>query len=236
MSFAYEGFGLTAAQARPADRLAFIRRTYSVVALAIAAFVGLEAILLNIPAVWETVGNLFAANRMAWLGVMVLFIGGNYVAHSMANSQTSIGMQWAGLSLGVVLWTIMFLPILMIAEVRFPGQQVPLQAGGLTLLIFGGLTAAVFVSGKDFSFLRTGLMVGSFAALGVIVFALLFGASLGLWFSFLMVALACGYIIYDTSNIMHHYGTQQHVAAALALFSSIAMLFWYILRIFLSRE
>lgn len=49
-----------------------------------------------------------------------------------------------------------------------------------------------------------------------------------------MVALACGFIIYDTSNIIHHYGTDQHVSAALQLFASVALLFWYVLRIFMS--
>ena len=40
-----------------------------------------------------------------------------------------------------------------------------------------------------------------------------------------MVALFAGYIIYDTSNIIHRYGTNEHVAASLALFASVAMLF-----------
>jgi FtsH-binding integral membrane protein len=60
------------------------------------------------------------------------------------------------------------------------------------------------------------------------------GFGQGLGFAVGMVALACGFIIYNTSNIMHHYATDQHVSAALELFASVALLFWYVLRIFMS--
>ena len=43
-------------------------------------------------------------------------------------------------------------------------------------------------------------------------------------------------VLYDTSNIMHHYPQDKHVAASMALFASIAMMFYYILRLFMSRE
>jgi hypothetical protein len=46
-----------------------------------------------------------------------------------------------------------------------------------------------------------------------------------------MVAFASAAILYDTSKVMHHYSTQHYVAASLELFASVALLFWYILRI-----
>ena len=46
-----------------------------------------------------------------------------------------------------------------------------------------------------------------------------------------MIALACGFILYDTSNVLHHYRIGQHVAASLALFASVALLFWYVLQL-----
>ena len=67
-------------------------------------------------------------------------------------------------------------------------------------------------------------------ALGVIVASILFGFSLGLFFVGLMILFAGGAILYNTSNIMHHYHTDQHVAASLALFASVALLFWYVLQ------
>jgi uncharacterized protein len=106
----------------------------------------------------------------------------------------------------------------------------------LTLAVFGGLTLSVFVTKKDYSSLRPILCVGSLIALGVIVAGVLLGFNLGLFFSFAMVALMSGYILYYTSQVMLHYRTDQHVAAALALFAAVATLFWYILRIVMATS
>ena len=106
----------------------------------------------------------------------------------------------------------------------------------VTLAVFGGLTLAVFVTKKDYSGLRPILCVGSLIALGVIVAGILLGFSLGLFFSFAMVALMSGYILYYTSNVLHHYPVGSHVAASLALFAAVALLFWYVLRIVMGNR
>jgi hypothetical protein len=94
----------------------------------------------------------------------------------------------------------------------------------------------VFITRKDFSFMRSALLFAGFAATGLVLLSLLFGFTLGLGFSYAMIALACGYILYDTSNVMRHYRTNQHVGAALALFAAVMLLFWYVLRVLLSRR
>jgi FtsH-binding integral membrane protein len=99
-----------------------------------------------------------------------------------------------------------------------------------------GKQYAVFITRKDFSFMCSALMFAGFAAMGLVVASVLFGFTLGLMFSYAMVALACGYILYDTSNVMQRYRTNQHVASALALFAAVMLLFWYVLRIFLDRR
>src|SRR5262249_53593845 len=119
---------------------------------------------------------------------------------------------------------------------RFSADIIP-QAGILTLCVFGGLTTGVFVTRKDYSFLGPALSIACWIALGVILASMFFGFNLGLVFCFAMVAVASGFIIYDTSNVLHHYQTNQHVGAALELFASVALLFWYILEIaMLSRR
>jgi len=66
---------------------------------------------------------------------------------------------------------------------------------------------------------------------------LLFQFDLGPILIYAMIALACGYILFHTSNVMHHYRIGQHVAAALALFAAVALLFWYIVLLFMrSRD
>ena len=79
-------------------------------------------------------------------------------------------------------------------------------------------------------------MFGGFAALGLIACGIIFNFELGAMFTYAMIAFACAYILYDTSNVMLHYRTSQYVAASLALFASVALLFWYVLRLFMSRD
>jgi FtsH-binding integral membrane protein len=134
-----------------------------------------------------------------------------------------------------MLEAIIFLPVLYIAA-SYTGGDVIMQAGIITLSMFGGLTALVFMSGYDFSFMRTGIIIGGFISLGLIVGGAIFGFNLGLWFSVGMVVLASASILYQTSQIKDTYTTEQYVGAALQIFASVMLLFWYILRILMSRR
>jgi FtsH-binding integral membrane protein len=220
-----------AAHAEASERAAFIRRTYAHLAGAILAFVALEAALLRLPNIDELMGSLFAS-RFSWLVVLLGFMAVAWVAESWARSNVSRGLQYLGLGLYVVAQAVIFLPMLYIASRFFdPEDHVIETAGVLTLAVFVGLTVLVFITRQDFSYLRAYLIVGSLIALGVIVASIFLGYGLGLWFCLAMVALASGYILYYTSNVLHRYRTDQHVAAALSLFAAVALLFWYILRI-----
>lgn len=222
-----------AADAAADERAGFIAKTYAHLAGAIAVFIGLEAILLNLPGIENLVGMMIGT-RYGWLVVLGAFMAVSWIADGWARSAVSPGVQYLGLGLFVAAEAIIFVPLLFIAH-RIDSQIIPM-AGATTLVLFGALTTVVFVTRKDFSFLRTILMFGGFAALGLIVVAILFGFSLGPIFTYAMIALACGYILYDTSNVLHHYRIGQHVAAALALFASVALLFWYIVRLFLASR
>lgn len=216
------------------ERVAFIQRTYGHLAGAILAFMGLEMVLLNLPGIEPFILSMLGG-RVSWFIVLMAFMAAGWVAQAWANSSTSRGLQYAGLGLYVVAEAIIFLPLLYIAK-RFTDPNVIPAAGLITLAVFGGLTLATFITGRDFSFLRTGLTVFSCLAAGVILGSLFLGFSLGTIFAYAMVALMCGYILYYTSNVMYHYRTDQHVAAALALFACVATLFWYILQILMSAS
>ncbi len=212
-------------------RVGFIRRTYAHLTGAIIAFVLLEFALFT-SGIAGKIASVMLGGRFTWLIVLGLFMGVGWLANHWAMSGRSTGMQYAGLGLYIVAEAILFVPLLYIAA-NFSDPSVIPSAAVTTLVVFAGLTVAVFITKKDFSFLRTGLIVAGFAAMGLIVASLLFGFNLGILFSGAMVLLAAGYILYYTSNVLHHYQTDQHVAAALALFSAVALLFWYILRIFM---
>jgi FtsH-binding integral membrane protein len=51
-----------------------------------------------------------------------------------------------------------------------------------------------------------------------------------------MIALAGASILYDTSKVLHEYPQDRYVGASLQLFASVALLFWYVLRLFLGRR
>jgi FtsH-binding integral membrane protein len=225
-----------ASQARAPERVAFIRRTYAHLAGAILAFAAIEAFLFNYaPAsVVDTIVGSMLGSRFSWLLVLGAFMLVSWIATRWAQSDSSVGLQYLGLTLYVVAEAVLFVPLLFMAQhFTLPEDHVVAKAGIMTLAMFGGLTLAVFVSGKDFSFLRTYLAVGSLLAFGFIVASILFHfeGMLMLVFCFAMVALASGYIIFQTSNVIHQFRTDQHVAAALALFAAVALLFWYILQI-----
>lgn len=213
----------------PSDvRAAFIRRTYGHLALAILAFILIEYLLLS----WSGAGQLVAkmTNGYNWLIVLGAFMGTSWLADRWALSSTSRNLQYAALGLFVVAQAVIFLPLLYIAAYYSTPDVIP-TAGAITGLLFLGLTVTAFSTRKDFSFLRGALTIGSFVALGIIVCSIFIGFTLGLVFSGAMVLLASGSILYTTSNIIHHYNEEQHVAASLALFAGVALLFWYVLRI-----
>jgi len=225
--------GTFAARAAADERTDFITKTYLHLAGAIGLFVILETILLNTPGIENLVG-LMMGSRFGWLIVLGLFMFVSYIAESWARSAVNPGMQYAGLGLFVVAEAVIFVPLLYMAA-AIDSEIIP-TAGAATLGLFGLLTVVVLITRKDFSFLRGILLFGGFAAMGLIVLAIVFQFALGPIFTYAMIALACGYILYHTSNVLHHYRIGQHVAASLALFAAVALLFWYIVQLFMSRE
>lgn len=233
MAYLQEGYYSdrpAAANALPAERVAFIQKTYAHVAGAILLFAALEAILLSIPGIETVIGRMFGST-MSMIVLLIAFIGGGYLAQSWAHSSTSRSTQYAGLLLYVLIQVVIFLPLLYIADNYFKGQALIAKAGLVTLGLTAGLSMAVFLTGKDFSFIGPVLCILSWVALMTLIAGWIFGFSLGLWFSGAMIALASGFILYDTSRILHHYTTDHYVGAALELFASIALLFYYVLRL-----
>lgn len=232
MSYADETFRFDpfAADAAADARAGFIRRTYLHLFAAILAFIGLEMVFLTVEPIRNGIIQLVAGN---WWIALIGFMAVSWLARWWASSGASPVVQYAGLTLYTVAEAVIFVPLLFFAS-HFGGPTLIPTAGFLTLLIFGGLTVTVFVTGADFSFLRGALVIASLLAVGAVFANVFFGFGLGIWFSAAMVGLMSGYILYDTSNVLHHYRTDQHVAASLALFASVATLFWYVIRLLMS--
>ena len=212
------------------ERSSFIWKCYAHVVGAILAFAAVEVYLFQ-SGVAERITAPMVNN---WWMVLGAFILGGWGAAHVAHRVQSTGAQYAALAFFVVLEALIFAPMLYIAAMTQPG--VIDSAAGVTLLGSIALVATAMITRKDFSFLRGILVWGFFIALGLIGASFLFGWNLGTWFSVGMIGFAGAAVLYDTSNIMHHYPQDKYVAASMALFASIAMMFWYVLRLFISRD
>ncbi|MFZ4928192.1 Bax inhibitor-1/YccA family protein [Chryseobacterium sp. Mn2064] len=214
------------------EKADFYKKTYLHVALSILAFIGVETVLLKtVPA--EVIMMMFG-QRYIWLLIIGVFWLASVLASKWSMSQSK-STQYLGLGFYILLEAVIFMPLLFIA-VNIAGANVIFQAAMLTIAMFAGISAVAFTSKRDFSFLRNIIVIGGFISIGLIAGGMLFGFNLGLWFSVGMVILASATILYQTSKLKDSYGTEQYVGAALQLFASIMLLFWYILSILMSRR
>jgi FtsH-binding integral membrane protein len=214
-----------------ASRATFISRTYGHLVGAIGAFTLIEVYLFK-TGMAETIARGLLG--VSWLLVLGGFVVVSWLASRVAHASTSKPAQYAALAGFVVAEAIIFVPLLFVANYKAPG--VIASAAVVTFFGFAGLTLVVLMTRKDFSFLRGILWWGGIVALVLIAAGVLFGFELGTFFSVAMVALAGGAILYDTSNVLHHYPEDRYVAAALQLFASVALMLWYVLRLFMSRR
>jgi len=212
-------------------RANFIWRTYGHVAGAILGFAAIESYLFDSGLAEPIARSMLGFN---WLLIIGAFMLVGWLATHVAHTVTSKPLQYLALAGFVAAQAIIFVPLLAIAISQQPG--IVESAVGVTLLGTAGLTAVAFVTRKDFSFLRGLLMWGGVLALIAIVASVLFGFAMGTWFSVAMIGFAGAAVLYDTSNILHHYPEDRYVGAALQLFASIALMFWYVLRLFMSRD
>lgn len=214
-------------------RAQFIRKTYGHLAMAIGLFVALEALFFNI-GLDQAAMRLLSTSRYSWLVVLGGFMFVSWIADRWATQGASIGLQYAGLALFTVAEALIFLPLLAMAVAMTGDGSLLIQAAMITGALVLALSAVALTTRKDFSFLGGILKVGFIIALGLIVASFFLPISLGFWFSGAMILLASGAVLYNTSNLIHRYQPGQHVAAALSLFASVALLFWYVLRILMS--
>ncbi|MEO0557416.1 MAG: Bax inhibitor-1 family protein [Bacteroidota bacterium] len=214
-------------------RAAFVTRTYVHLFGAILLFVGIEFLLFASGLAEPMANAMLSVNWLLVLGAFMIV--GTFADRVAARAQTKAA-QYGALVAFVAAEAVIFVPLLFIALYYTNDPNVIGKAAWVTLLGFGGLTAIALTTKKDFSFLGSMLKWAFIVAIVAIVAAVLFGFELGTWFSVAMIGLAGASILYQTSNILHHYPEDRYVAASLALFSSVALMFWYVLRLFMSRD
>ena len=226
------------ADAPAADRAAFFRRTYGLVAASFGAF-AVTLFGLFVSGIAETfMRSIAGVGSWGILGVMVLFWIGTTAAQSLAFNRASRTSQYAGLGLYVLLQAIIFVPLIYYTAIVTKGNpgEILIPACLATGALVVALTAVVFMTNLDFSFLKVAIVIGSICALGIVIVSLFAGWSLGAWFSIAMIVLMATVILYQTNEVKNTMETDQHVAAAFVLFSSFVTLLFYVIRLFAGRR
>jgi FtsH-binding integral membrane protein len=212
-------------------RTAFMGRVYARLVAGIALFVLLEAYLF-------TSGLAVAITEFVFSTSWLLILGGfmivSWLANSVALRATSPASQWGGYALLVAANALIFAPMLVIAELQVPGTVS--AAGQYAVGGFIILSVIAHRSARDFTWLGASLRWFGVLALVAIVISVVTGASLGTWFSLAMIGLAGAAILYETQVILRETPPGRETVAAMALFSSLALLFWYVLRLLMSRR
>ncbi len=211
------------------ERAAAITRVFGTLCLAVVSLVVIEVILFRTGTAQSLAARLAGVN---WLFVLGAFMLAGWMARGLAHRVGSPAAQWAGLALYIGAQALILAPMLVWSENSVPG--VINDAARLTVAATIGLMAVAWYSRHDFTFSRPFLMWSGWIALAAIVFSLLTGFRLGIWFSAGMILLAGAGILNDTSKLRRRRISGRETATALELFASMAMLFWYVLR--LSRQ
>jgi uncharacterized protein len=231
--YAQAGDGYGAAVDHVGSRDKFIARTYNHLFGAIVLFSLLEVALFK-SGIADRLAAFMLGGRYTWLMVMGGFMVVGWLASRTAHTSTSKATQYLALGGFVAAEAIVFVPLLWMANVFAPGAIQ--SAAAVTMVGFAGLTGIAFWTRKDFSFLGAILRWVGFGVLLLIGASLIFGFTLGTLFSVGMVVFAGAAILYDTSNVLHHFPTDRYVGAALQLFASVALMFWYVIQLFMGSR
>src|SRR6202790_531867 len=213
------------------SRSIFITRTYTHLVAGILGFILVDLGLFESGLAEQVARFMFSFN---WLLILGAFMLTGWLASRTAQTSSSIGMQYFAYGAYVVAEALIFVPLLYLADAKAPGAID--SATLVTALGAGGLMLVAHRTRKDFSFLRALLMWGGIIALLAMIGGAIFGFQLGTWFSVAMIGFAGVAVLYDTSTIIHNYPEDRYVSAAMQLFASIALMFWYVLRLIMGNR
>jgi len=213
-----------------ATRADFIANVYRHLTGAVAAFLVFEVLAFT-TGVARAAYDLLAGARGGWLLVLGGFMIVSWLATTAAHDTANPSRQYAGLFGLAAAEALIFAPFLYLVFNQQGGTATVASAAVLTVVGFGALSAVAFATRRDLSFLRPMVMWAMVSGLLLIVAAVAFGLQLGVWFSLAMIVVAGASILYQTQAVMRDYPPEAYVGAAVQLFASVMLLFWYVLRL-----
>ena len=211
-------------------RAQFLVKVYQHLALAVVAFMGFETFLFATGIAQGIYDFLASSGGVAWLLILGGFTIVNMIASRSAHQLGNTGAQYGALFAIAAAEALIFAPFLYYVFKVAPsdGTTSVVSAAIVTAVGFAALSVVAMTTRKDLSFLRPLLLWGGVAAIGLIIAAVAFGFALGPLFSVAMIALAGASILYQTQQIVRSYPEWAYVGAAVSLFGSLMLLFWYV--------
>lgn len=211
---------VTAAEAAPSERMAFVRKVYALFFAGILFGIAGVGLGLSFPPLLQ-----FAFEHPFIM--LFVMIGGVFGAQAVRHVR---GVNVLALFGFTTLTGVVISPLISLLRESNPNSI--WAAGVLTVGIFGGLTAYVFISKRDFSFMRGMLTVGLIVVVLSAVVNIFIGASaFGFAIAAASLLLFSGFVLYDTSEIIRRYPTNEYIAGALSLYLDAFNIFLALLRL-----
>ena len=223
MAWAKEGgFAIDAAVN---ERVTFIRRTYLHLAGELGG-VALATVVILQSAVLQRVAVALMGNMILYLAAV---FGVSLLTRKLLEGRKSLAVQYTAAAVWVFFLGLLVAPLAMLAEAKFGSYAVLGEGLILTGCVFGGLTAYTFFTKKDFSKLGGILSIASFTLLGVgVISVFLGGFAASPIYSILWIVLLSGWVLYDTSKLMHRRHVDEYVAASVDLLVDFVYMFIHI--------
>lgn len=211
----YQNYRVAAIDAPVSERMAFLKKVYGLLAVSVFTAVVASVMTLSNELFLQTVRtNYFVFIILEFAVLFFVF---------WARKKETMGL--------VALFAFTILTGITISPMVFAFKHVAIQAMTLTTLTFAGLSGYVAVTKKDFSFLSGILVTGLIVLIVGGLLNMLFFRSFDMAYlsSIFGVFLFSGFILYDTSNILRKYPTDEYISATLALYLDVLNLFQYLL-------
>jgi FtsH-binding integral membrane protein len=240
---------VSVAQSATPVRLAFIRKVYTLFSCSMLIWAGTTALAMSNDAVLNGFLSILGTGIIGW----VLFMAVMFMILRL--TAASFPLNIIGLGVFALLEGLITAPFILVAtnSIGLAADGVSIeavvtsstlaitgQAFFLTAAIFGSITAYVLTTKKDFSFMRGAVALGFGLALGLILISFYWSGAAnivgGTGFAAAMVVLFAGFMLYDTSNIVHRYAPNQAASAAAKLLLDFVIMFRFIVMMLSNRD
>ena len=233
------------------QRVAYLRKVYGLLTVSafLAVFSGWASVSLG-PTVAMTspegqavqvplLVSIMLGNPIAMWGAFGLLFVGTFVASAVSKIRyVNVAALWSI----AVLMGVQLAPMVFVAQF-FAGGGGTLSANPvrdtmvMVLSVFSGITGYIFVTKKDFSWMRSILSMGTMVVFGACLLTFVFKTeTFSLAVASTGALLSIGSLLYVTSYIFRKSAMDDAVGDTLALLVQLRNLFMFVLRILMSRR